>query len=118
MNEEQHLRLLAIDAAGRSLPLAFCLPHREAVRKPRGHLIAEEDLPFQLADRTLGPRQSEVERGADLRQERRKYRLRAGGGDWLLKFVGLGDAGEDAYRRAQMLGDAGFSPRPAGLRHG
>lgn len=55
---------------------------------------------------------------ADVRHERRKYLVRTGSGDWLLKFAGLGEAGRDAFRRAQRLTDAGWTPRVAGLRHG
>src|SRR5262245_60428054 len=66
MNQQQHLRLLAIDAAGGGLPLPFRLPHGEAIRKPPGHFVAKEDLPLELADRAFRPRQPEVERRADL----------------------------------------------------
>ena len=51
-------------------------------------------------------------------QERRKYLARTDSGTWLLKFVGLGRAGERAFARARALADAGFSPTVAGLRHG
>ena len=51
-------------------------------------------------------------------QERRKYLAHTAGGTWLLKFAGLGRAGEHAHARARALADAGFSPAVAGLRHG
>ena len=51
-------------------------------------------------------------------QERRKFLLRTGNGTWLLRFAGLDRAGREAFRIAQTLGEAGFSPEPAGWRHG
>jgi hypothetical protein len=51
-------------------------------------------------------------------QERRKYLAHTAGGTWLLKFAGLGRAGDRALARAGELADAGFSPAVAGLRHG
>lgn len=55
---------------------------------------------------------------ANPQQERRKFLLRTGSGPWLLKFAGLGRAGENALERARLLHAAGFTPEPAGLRHG
>ncbi|MCP8937036.1 hypothetical protein NK718_00765 [Alsobacter sp. SYSU M60028] len=55
---------------------------------------------------------------ANVAQERRKYLLRAGGRAWLLKFAGLGEAGEAAFARARVLGEACFTPPPSGLRNG
>ncbi|MGY2047634.1 hypothetical protein [Methylobacterium sp. JK268] len=54
----------------------------------------------------------------DPQQERRKVLLRAGGGTWLAKFVGLGATGERALARARALHEAGFGPPVAGLAHG
>jgi len=51
-------------------------------------------------------------------QERRKYLAHTASGTWLLKFAGLGHAGERALARARALSDAGFSPAVVGLRHG
>jgi hypothetical protein len=51
-------------------------------------------------------------------QERRKYLAHTADGTWLLKFAGLGRAGERALARARALADAGFSPAVAGWRHG
>jgi len=51
-------------------------------------------------------------------QERRKYLHRTEAGDWLLKFAGLGRAGEETFADAVALAEAGFSPRPLALRHG
>lgn len=55
---------------------------------------------------------------ANPRQERRKFLLRTGNGRWLLKFAGLGRAGQDLLDRARALHAAGFTAEPAGLRHG
>lgn len=55
---------------------------------------------------------------ANPRQERRKYLLRTGSGPWLLKFAGLGPAGDGVLHRASALHAAGFTAEPAGLRHG
>ncbi|PWC31071.1 hypothetical protein [Azospirillum sp. TSO35-2] len=51
-------------------------------------------------------------------QERRKFLLRTASGSWLLKFVGLGQAGTDALVRARALFEAGFTAEPMALRHG
>lgn len=50
--------------------------------------------------------------------ERRKLLLTTHTGQWLLKFVGLGEHGLVAYDRARALHVAGFTPEPAGWRHG
>jgi hypothetical protein len=55
---------------------------------------------------------------ADPPRERRKFRVRAGGAWWLLKFAGLGEQGAAALARARALADGGFTPRVAGLAHG
>src|SRR6185436_6860633 len=71
MDEEQHLRLLPVDAAGRRAPLARRLPHGEAVRETFGHLVAQEQLPLQLIHgRPFLPRQTEIKRGTNLRLRR------------------------------------------------
>ena len=51
-------------------------------------------------------------------QERRKFLVKTQSGVWLVKFAGLGRAGMESYERARALSDAGFTPRPAGWRHG
>ena len=51
-------------------------------------------------------------------QERRKVLLRSDQGAFLLKFVGLGEAGLQASRRARALHAAGFGPETLGWRHG
>ena len=51
-------------------------------------------------------------------QERRKFLMRARGQTWLLKFAGLGAAGRRKLDRARALHAAGFTPEPAGYRHG
>ena len=51
-------------------------------------------------------------------QERRKLLLETEEGGWLLKFIGLGGAGERAFDHARRLGEAGFAPPPAALRYG
>ena len=51
--------------------------------------------------------------------ERLKYLMRDEGGKrWLLKFVGLGAAGERKLTLAAALASAGLTPPVAGLRHG
>lgn len=52
------------------------------------------------------------------RHERRKYLLASARGTFLLRFAGLGAAGEAALRRAEILSEAGFTPPVLGLRHG
>jgi hypothetical protein len=54
----------------------------------------------------------------DAYQERRKFLLRGRGETWLLKFVGLGAAGERAFDHARRLGEAGVSPPARALRYG
>lgn len=51
-------------------------------------------------------------------QERRKYLLRTHGGEFLLKFSGLGAGSSEKFGRAQALHAAGFTPEPLALRHG
>jgi len=51
-------------------------------------------------------------------RERRKFLVDAGRRTWLARFVGIGEDGERALRRARALGAAGLVPAPAGLRHG
>lgn len=48
--------------------------------------------------------------------ERRKYLAPEAG--TLLKFVGLGQAGERARERSEQVAAAGFGPAPTGLAHG
>lgn len=55
---------------------------------------------------------------ANPQQERRKFLLRTATGSWLLKFAGLGGAGEQPLERARALHAAGFTAEPAALRHG
>lgn len=52
------------------------------------------------------------------RHERRKYLLASARGTFLLRFAGLGAAGEAVLRRAEILSAAGFTPPVLGLRHG
>ena len=51
-------------------------------------------------------------------QERRKFLLRGERGGWLLKFAGLGEAGQRKAAMARALAAGGFTPPFAGLRHG
>ena len=53
-----------------------------------------------------------------MQQERRKYLLRTERGAFLLKFAGLGAAGEAVLRRAHMIAGAGLAPEVLGLRRG
>ncbi|WP_052003522.1 hypothetical protein [Microvirga sp. BSC39] len=55
---------------------------------------------------------------ANIQQERRKFLARANGTAWLVKFAGLGEIGAQKFRIAQKLHEAGFTPEPAGCRHG
>ena len=54
----------------------------------------------------------------DAFQERRKFLLEGGDTPWLLKFQGLGAAGERAFAHARRLAEAGFTPPARALRHG
>lgn len=51
-------------------------------------------------------------------QERRKFLAEANDCRWLVKFAGLGHAGELKLERARSLADAGFTAQPVGLCHG
>lgn len=51
-------------------------------------------------------------------RERRKFLLTSTRGAFLLRFVGLGEAGQRALMRARALSDAGFVPPVMALRHG
>jgi hypothetical protein len=55
---------------------------------------------------------------AAVRQERRKYLLHGARGTFLLKFAGLGSAGDGVFRRARVLAEGGFGPQALGLRNG
>jgi hypothetical protein len=59
-----------------------------------------------------------VDAPAMLRQERRKYLLHSQRGTFLLKFAGLGSAGDEVFRRARVLANGGFAPETLGLRNG
>jgi hypothetical protein len=51
-------------------------------------------------------------------QERRKFLAETETGTWLIKFAGLGCHGLATFERARALHQAGFTPEPAGWRHG
>jgi hypothetical protein len=55
---------------------------------------------------------------ADLRFERRKFLAHTADGAWLVKFAGLGQAGERKLAKARLLAENGFTPPVAGLCHG
>ena len=55
---------------------------------------------------------------ADPAMERRKYLASTDQGRWIAKFVGIGAEGEAKLALARTLAEAGFTPAPAGLRHG
>jgi hypothetical protein len=55
---------------------------------------------------------------AHVQQERRKYLVASGSGNYLLKFIGLGSYGQKRFERARRLAKAGFIPPALGLRHG
>src|SRR4030095_5741368 len=63
---QQHLGALVLDRSLRRLPLPFRVPDGEAVRESRRDFVAQEELPFELADRTLRAGAAEVERRAHL----------------------------------------------------
>ena len=50
--------------------------------------------------------------------ERRKFLAQTNGGQWLVKFAGLGSIGEQKLTLAHNLYDAGFGAEVAGLAHG
>lgn len=50
--------------------------------------------------------------------ERRKFLVRAGGGQWLVRFAGLGEVGEAKLRVAHALYSEGLIPEPLGFVHG
>ncbi|WP_394844550.1 hypothetical protein LZC95_46785 [Pendulispora brunnea] len=51
-------------------------------------------------------------------RERRKYRVRAAGTSWLLRFAGLGRYGEEMMARARRLAAEGLVPPVLAYRHG
>jgi hypothetical protein len=53
-----------------------------------------------------------------VQQERLKFLARTTTGAWLARFVGLGEAGEQAFDLARVTSAAGFTPELAGLVHG
>ncbi|WP_026620950.1 hypothetical protein M728_004618 (plasmid) [Ensifer sp. WSM1721] len=55
---------------------------------------------------------------ADPRFERRKFLAHTADGAWLVKFAGLGQAGERKLAKARLLAENGFTPPVAGLCHG
>lgn len=50
--------------------------------------------------------------------ERAKFRVRANGEEWLVRFAGLGAAGAEKEALARLLERAGFGPDVRGLTHG
>ena len=50
--------------------------------------------------------------------ERMKFLVTAGGQQWMVRFAGLGSAGQDKLALARMLAERGFGPEVAGLTHG
>ncbi len=66
---------------------------------------------LRYADETEWP-------ASNTHQERRKFLLTSPAGAWLLKFVGLGGAGERAFAHAHALAAAGFAPEARALRYG
>jgi hypothetical protein len=71
MDKQQHLGLLVIDAPSGCPPLALRFPDGQPVGKPIGHLVTQENLPLELADGALRPREPEIQRRAELRSGRR-----------------------------------------------
>lgn len=50
--------------------------------------------------------------------ERSKFLVHAGGQPWLVRFAGLGEAGQAKLHLAERLHGQGFGPEVAGLTHG
>lgn len=50
--------------------------------------------------------------------ERMKFLVTAGGQQWMVRFAGLGPAGQDKLGLARLLADRGVGPEVAGLSHG
>jgi hypothetical protein len=50
--------------------------------------------------------------------ERRKFLAQAGGETWLVKSVGLGNAGMCKLQKGRTLAEAGYSPKVIGICHG
>ena len=55
---------------------------------------------------------------SDLTGERRKYLVRAGADEWLMKYVGLGPMSEAIVARARVLSAQRLTPALLGARHG
>ena len=55
---------------------------------------------------------------ADAAGERRKFLLRSGRGEFLIKFTGLGRSGMQRFGMHKLLGAAGLTTAPLGWRHG
>ena len=69
--------------------------------------------------RSLAYRDASLYPAVQPHHERRKYLAHGGdSGTRLLKFSGLGRYGRHALVRATALADAGYGPRPRGVRHG
>jgi hypothetical protein len=78
MHEQQHFRTLVPDDAVSDAPLPFGFPDRQPIGKAGTHLVAEKQLPFQLADRSFRPAETEVQRRPQLRDGRRAATLVGG----------------------------------------
>lgn len=50
--------------------------------------------------------------------ERMKFLVRARGQRWMVRFAGLGSAGQNKLTLARLLAERGFGPEVAGLTHG
>jgi hypothetical protein len=55
---------------------------------------------------------------SNIQQERRKFLFSTGRGNFLARFVGLGESGAASLQRAVSLSQAGFTPPVLGLVHG
>ncbi|MGF9762711.1 hypothetical protein AAII07_46870 [Microvirga sp. 0TCS3.31] len=119
--------------------------HRARWSSAARHLVAMDDLLLRgspahrlesWVERLLGPLDGPLEEisggawrssrypdesswpPANIQQERRKFLARANGTAWLVRFAGLGDIGAQKLRMGRQLHETGFTPEPAGCRHG
>lgn len=84
------------------------------------HLVGPLEKPLEDVSAGLWRKKLPGDRWppADGRFERRKFLAHTAGGPWLVKFAGLGEAGQRKLVKARLLAEAGFTPPVAGLCHG
>lgn len=117
--------------------------HRERWRKAARHVVPTDDVLLQPSrgflsalEAMIGPLEAPLDDisggawrtlrlpderdwpAANLQQERRKFLARTRTGTWLVKFAGLGAAGEQKLETAMTLHQGGHMARPLGYCHG